>query len=96
MGSHSCSAVHLIFPGVHQLKEVKWPQRARTDGPCHDIALPRSWPPDGHTDVRYTAIKLPFLEIPLILTTLLPADVNIPQEDRLIMFGLLFVNDMHS
>lgn len=35
-------AVQLIFPCMQQLKVVKWPQRARTDGPCQGSSWSQS------------------------------------------------------
>ena len=37
-----CSSV--AFPWMQQLKVVKWPQRARTDGPCQGSSWSRSSP----------------------------------------------------
>ena len=63
MGSHSWSVVQLLKPGRQPLKELRRPRRARADGPRRGMALPRSRPPVGQTDVRYTTVKPPFWEI---------------------------------
>lgn len=71
LGSHSCSAVQLIFPGCSSSRwwsGLKEPERMG-----HVRAhLGLDLGPSGHADVRYMTMKLPFLETEWILTTLPP------------------------
>lgn len=64
MGPHNCSAVWLIFPGVI----ASGGEVATKNEPEHMSQImaqlcPRSWPWDGHTDVRDTTMKPLYFEI---------------------------------
>lgn len=96
LGSHSCSAVQLIFPCMQQLKVVKWPQRARTDGPCQGSSWSQSsaqWACRRQVHDNEAALLGCRVNSYHTATRLMSTfHKNLDGK----MFGLLFVNDVHS